>query len=276
MTNLQNNGLANLLKVKGRGIAPLLSGRIVGGQATTIEQFPWQVSMQRFGSHRCGGSLLSANRVLSAAHCSFNITTNLLRIRAGSTLSQSDGQLLDVSVIINHPFYDDETLDYDIAVLWLASSFNMESPRLSAIRIPCQYDGVAVGAMAQVSGWGAICQNCPGSSGLRYVSVPIVSNSECDAAYEGGITQRMICAGFPEGGRNACEGDSGGPLVVSGTLVGVVSWGEGCAQAGLPGVYARVSEFTNWIDTLVAGPSCVNSFVNDKEKVDKHDIKQLL
>ena len=207
--------------------------------------------MQRFGSHRCGGSLITANRVLSAAHCTFGISIPGLAIRAGSTFSQDGGQLLSVSVINNHQSYNDDTLDNDICVLWISGSFFMNEPFLSAIRIPYQNEGVAAGALAQVAGWGALCENCPGSSVLRYISVPIVPNGECYDAFTGRITPRMICAGFFDGSQDACQGDTGGPLTISGTVVGIVSWGEGCARVGRPGVYTRVAEFSNWINALI-------------------------
>ena len=243
----ESNGLADLLQSYGRGLEPLLEGRIVGGNPTTIEQFPWQVSMQRFGGHRCGAVILSANRMLSAAHCTNIITLVGLAVRAGSSQSQSGGQLLNVDRVVNHPQFNQFTLDNDICVLWLAGSFNMAPAGLSTIRIPSQNEGTAIGAMGQVSGWGALCEGCAGSPDLRYVSKPVITNAQCNTAYSGGITAGMLCAGFPEGGRDACQGDSGGPFVVSGTLAGIVSWGSGCARPGFPGVYARVSFYTNWI-----------------------------
>ncbi|PSN36617.1 Trypsin-1, partial [Blattella germanica] len=87
------------------------------------------------------------------------------------------------------------------------------------------------------------------STTLRQVTVPIVADSTCNSNYAayGGITARMICAGSTSGGRDACQGDSGGPLVAGGQLVGVVSWGVGCARPSYPGVYAKVSNLRSWI-----------------------------
>ncbi|NBU64481.1 MAG: serine protease, partial [Chloroflexia bacterium] len=86
---------------------------------------------------------------------------------------------------------------------------------------------------------------------LRKVTVPIVSNTTCNTNYGGGITARMVCAGLPTGGVDSCQGDSGGPLFVNDAstpkLIGVVSWGEGCAVAGKPGVYANVQAMRSWI-----------------------------
>lgn len=225
--------------------------RIVGGLATTIEQFPWIVSMQRFGAHRCGASIITHNRLVSAAHCTFALAASSLQIRAGSTHSQSGGQFEQVSDVINHPQYNFITLNNDICVMWLERSLTLGGPTAAPIRLPEQGAGVATGAMAQVAGWGSMVEGGPGSPGLRYVSVPIVTNAQCSQSYGPGITAGMLCAGFPEGGRDACQGDSGGPLTLGASLIGVVSWGAGCARPGFPGVYARVAHFRNWVDSVM-------------------------
>ena len=92
---------------------------------------------------------------------------------------------------------------------------------------------------------------------LQWVRVPAITNSECNSAYNGDITDSMICAGYPgEGGKDACQGDSGGPFVcANGTksvIAGVVSWGYGCAEAQYPGVYARVAKYADWIATTIS------------------------
>lgn len=90
---------------------------------------------------------------------------------------------------------------------------------------------------------------------LLKVSMPVVDRASCKASYAGlvrgvQVTEQMVCAGLPEGGEGTCQGDSGGPLVdaATGTLVGVVSWAQGCARAGMPSVFARVGEFVDWIN----------------------------
>jgi trypsin len=101
-----------------------------------------------------------------------------------------------------------------------------------------------------VSGWGTLSS---GSSSLptqlQAVTVNIVSSSECDSAYSsyGGITENMICAAVSGGGKDACQGDSGGPLVAGDSLVGLVSWGVGCAEARYPGVYSNVAALRGFI-----------------------------
>lgn len=83
---------------------------------------------------------------------------------------------------------------------------------------------------------------------LYGVEIPIVDRNECNQDYDGLIEPDMICAGIPEGGKDSCQGDSGGPVVIDGKLVGIVSWGFGCAEPGYPGVYTNVAYFKNWID----------------------------
>lgn len=107
-----------------------------------------------------------------------------------------------------------------------------------------------------VTGWGAIREGGPTSDTLQEVQVPIMSNSECRKSKYGErrITDNMLCAGYKDGGKDSCQGDSGGPLHVvqhgQHQLAGVVSWGEGCAKGGYPGVYARVNRYGTWIRSL--------------------------
>lgn len=80
--------------------------------------------------------------------------------------------------------------------------------------------------------------------------VPLIKQEACAAAYENfqQLTERMLCAGIPKGGKDSCQGDSGGPLMVKNQLIGVVSWGKGCARPNYPGVYARLTVLKDWIE----------------------------
>jgi trypsin len=105
------------------------------------------------------------------------------------------------------------------------------------------------GSLAVVSGWGAVSAGGPYSMQLQAVEIYIVSREECNSAYAdyGGITGYMICAGVTGGGKGPCQGDSGGPLVVGGQLVGIVSWGYGCAEFAYPGVYSDVASLRSFV-----------------------------
>lgn len=91
------------------------------------------------------------------------------------------------------------------------------------------------------------------------VGVPTISNRDCAQMYKASRIDidpnAMICAGYKQGGKDSCQGDSGGPFILKGTngytLQGVVSFGVGCARPGLPGVYARVSDYVSWIETQI-------------------------
>jgi len=242
---LQKNGLAALLAEHG-GMVPMGEGRIVGGDAIAWTTTPWIVSMLRLGSHRCGGSIISATRVVSAAHCTVGIPGNGFSVRAGSTNNNAGGQTVATSNVVNHPQYSAATLNNDICVMLLAGSLTTGA----IISRPAQGAGTAAGVNAFVAGWGATCEGCAGTVALRGVTVPVVANAQCNTNYGGGITAQMLCAGFAAGGRDACQGDSGGPLTANGQLIGVVSWGQGCARPNFPGVYARTSSFTTWINGI--------------------------
>lgn len=224
----------------------LLAGRIVGGTETTIEHIPWIVSLRFFGSHRCGGSIISTTRVLSAAHCTAGISPNFLEIRAGSTNFGVGGHLRTISQFVNHPLFSSSTLRNDISILQFVTPLNTNLPSISIISLP--YFSAPVGSLAQVSGWGATCESCSFSAILRYIMIPIISNLDCNRVYEGSITDGMMCALYPGGTRDACQGDSGGPLTHNNVLEGIVSWGNGCARPNFPGVYTRVAFYRNWID----------------------------
>ncbi|XP_069685332.1 trypsin beta-like [Periplaneta americana] len=226
---------------------PLPDGRIVGGTTTTITNFPYQLSLRYSGSHICGASIISANWAVTAGHCIIGSASSLT-LRAGSTYSNTGGTVHQVSQAIRHGSYNANTLDYDIAVLKVSSAFSFGS---SVQAIPLETGSVSAGTSAVVSGWGTTSEGGSASTTLRQVAVPIVSDSSCNSAYSsyGGITARMICAGYTSGGKDACQGDSGGPLVANGKLIGIVSWGAGCARPNYPGVYTKVSALRSWISS---------------------------
>lgn len=202
-----------------------------------------------WGSHHCGASIIAPHRALTAAHCTSGMSHTFVSLRAGSTDNRNGGQLVQTAAFVSHPQYNPRTLDNDIAVVHMADHFNMdEYPRIAQISMPAPRALLEPGTMSSVAGWGSVCEGCAGTSQLRSVDVPIISNEECSRLYDGGITRGMLCAGFPEGGRDACQGDSGGPLSADGHLVGVVSWGAGCARPRSPGVYADVAFYREWVD----------------------------
>lgn len=237
---------------------------IVGGSTTSIQQYPWQVSLQsRYGGHFCGGSIIDEEWILTAAHCIESERASGVRVVAGTSQLGSGGQVRGVSQIIAHPSYNGYRIEagYDIALLRLSSPLT-PSASVAVVPIVTGEDRAAgitsPGTLASVSGWGATREGGYGTSTLKAVSLPLVSTSQASQLYRLQLPDGVLAAGFVgEGGADACQGDSGGPLVVSGPrgpqLAGVVSWGYGCARANYPGLYTRVSSFESWLEGYIPG-----------------------
>ncbi|XP_017007944.2 trypsin beta-like [Drosophila takahashii] len=226
------------------GLLPQMDGRIIGGTATSISDIPWQLSLQSYGSHYCGAVIISPSYALTAAHCLPDyIPIEVLRVRAGSSWWFIGGDLISVASKTAHEDYDSSTLDNDIGLIELSQALTFSSyiqPIAVATSDPED------GEDAIVSGWGS---QLPGTSinslHLRAVPVKTISETACRSAYGNRITANMFCAGAP--GKDACQGDSGGPLVTTnGIVIGVVSWGNGCARPQYPGVYTKVGKYLTW------------------------------
>lgn len=183
------------------------NGRIVGGYSGNIENFPYQISMNHYGSHRCGGSIVHKNFVLTAAHCTVGVMMNALSVRAGSSMHTTGGVSVSVSKIVQHPRYNSNTLDFDISIMYLSRSLIFTNS-LHAINLPHQGEVLAVGTNTLISGWGALSEIAGSTRQLQYVQVPIIDDYTCQAAYRGYnvITRNMICAGvYRVGGKDACK-----------------------------------------------------------------------
>nr|XP_027323621.1 ovochymase-2 isoform X4 [Anas platyrhynchos] len=226
--------------------------RIVGGSQVKQGSHPWQVSLKRRQKHFCGGTIVSAQWVVTAAHCILerNIL-EYLNVTAGEydlRIRENGEQTLPVKYVIKHPNFDPRRpMNYDVALLKLDGVFKFSSSVLPA----CLPD--PDGVLPQV---------------LYEVNLPILNRKECSRALSSlkkpiqGDT--IMCAGFPDGGKDACQGDSGGPLLCQRKhgvwiLAGVVSWGMGCARGwignekkkyyerGSPGIFTDLSAVLSWI-----------------------------
>ncbi|MDQ7074901.1 MAG: trypsin-like serine protease [Gammaproteobacteria bacterium] len=239
-----------------------VTNRIVGGTPSVAGAYPWMVSLQDNFGHFCGGSLIADRWVLTAAHCTFDnnntpLPASQLHVAIGiNTLdSVTPNQLITVKTIHIHPDYTHNSgSDSDIALLELSQTSN-QTPTLTAT--PSLMNQIAVASPLRVMGWGVLQENGRASNTLQEVDLPLVSQNSCNQSYGGGITDNMLCAGFAAGGKDSCQGDSGGPLLYQNNgvwhQVGVVSFGNGCAQAGFPGVYTRVANYESWIKEFVQG-----------------------
>lgn len=244
--------------------AALQTTNIVGGQPAEQGEWGWQV-LVRPGAYLCGGSLVAADWVLTAAHCVFDNNGDLLpaeaiHVTVGETYRgklEGTEQLLNVSEIFAHEAYDEWSNNNDIALLHLATPALLnEAVAIVPLLTNEIADLAAEGNLATVTGWGTTEEGGNSSSALMEVSVPVVANELCNRSY-GIITDNMICGGLQDGGKDSCQGDSGGPLVVADEdgnwyLAGVVSFGYGCARADFYGVYTRVSQYVTWIQDTMA------------------------
>ncbi|KAM4632595.1 prostasin-like isoform 2-T2 [Discoglossus pictus] len=246
-----------------------LSSRIIGGQDSEPGAWPWQVSLQRNGIHICGGSLISERWVLSVAHCfTLPVVLSQYSVRLGAyQLSKSSHNEVVSSLtrIIRHPAYYGIGSMGDIALLELNVLIKFTSYILP-VCLPDTSTTVSNGMSSWVTGWGtsSLSKPLPDPKTLQQVELPLLDQWSCDQMYHIGssvspteviIQEDMICAGDQAGGKDSCQGDSGGPLVghLNNTwvLLGLVSWGIDCALPNRPGVYTRVSHYSDWISRYI-------------------------
>lgn len=249
------------------------STRIVGGTTTEVNEYPWQVGVTYTYSSTffCGGTLISDQWVMTAAHCTRGDQPSQLKVvlgehNTGST-SESDQIPMGVTRIVEHPSYSSSTLNNDFSLIKLDSKVDFAAhPHIRPVCLPTSTSNNYAGEFAIVTGWGTTSSSGSLSAALREVRVKVLSNQECKAtSYSNAeIKDQMVCAGVTAGGKDSCQGDSGGPLISSKSgdgvtagqnydLIGVVSWGYGCAVAEYPGVYARISTVLDWISSTTSG-----------------------
>ncbi|XP_022825250.1 trypsin delta-like [Spodoptera litura] len=228
--------------------------RIVNGEAVDITEVPYQAALRRRvlsgWAHSCGAVIITNRGLLTAAHCveAFVSQPSLLRVVVGTSSRLNGGKTYDVSAIYSHEAFSATTLENDIALL--ATSKVIEfSESVAPVSFASEHYVLPAGTGAVVSGFGTTSYEGSSSEVLKAARVSIVSQSVCARAYLriATIGAGMVCANGSNPPKDACQGDSGGPLVVRNVLVGIVSWGEGCANTNYPGVYTRVSEYSPWI-----------------------------
>ena len=253
-------------------IKPHTFGRIINGEDAIPHSWPWMVSLQTMGQHFCGGSLINEQWVLSAGHC-YQGTDGIVVILGAHNVSSQDTEdtkiTIGVSKAFQHESYGDMEssdpqlfggveFDYMLMKLEQPVEFNdVISPLCLAAAPPSDHQH------CYSMGWGLDEFNAENYEMhapdiLQQFMSPAVDSARCNSPemYNGRVSTTAMCAGYEEGGRGNCFGDSGGPLVtkVNGrwSQVGIVSWGEPCALAMFPTIYAEVSQMVEWMEQIVA------------------------
>ncbi|XP_012250668.2 trypsin-1-like [Athalia rosae] len=239
--------------------------RIVGGNITELHEFPWMASFTKRGKFYCAGSLISKKHILTAAHCLEGFNTEDIHIVLGdhNRASREDTVVRRrIKSAQIHENFDPYSYNNDIALVELDKPVQFNG----IIRPACLPDNRPIdyaGSMAVVAGWGRTGERESVSDSLRKVDLPILSDEECRmAGYDKKrLTENMFCAGYLEGQRDACQGDSGGPLHIVGSyghleVIGIVSWGRGCARPQFPGIFTKLTNYLGWLRDHLDG-QCV-------------------
>lgn len=264
------------IRAPGSAPEPATTTKIIGGTTAPAGKFPFQAALiaartpegsEHFGQF-CGGSLIDQRWVLTAAHCVPDTDPNEVDIYVGSNVLPAGGGVAaggfrsQVDAIIVHERYDPATNDSDIALLHIVGPMP-DNPGTAVVATP-ELDSRYAYPLgdAVVIGWGATEEGGGTTPNLMRVWVDIQDSVVCSSNYQAvlpsaEITENMLCAGLPDGGKDSCQGDSGGFLgapLGNGRYVqlGVVSWGVGCARPDLFGVYTRVSKYADWIASQIA------------------------
>jgi len=213
----------------------------------------------------CGGSLIDGSHILTAAHCVRDYRPEDLRIRLGEWDVNNDSEFythieFDATNIFIHEEFYPGNLYNDLAMIRLQGYVDfVRNPHVSPVCLPDLHENFA-GYRCHVSGWGKDAFEAGSYQHvLKEVEVPVHSHGQCERMLQRTrlgpnfvLHQGFLCAGGEEG-KDACKGDGGGPLVceVNGVsqLAGIVSWGVGCGQQDVPGIYVKVSHFNQWIQT---------------------------
>jgi secreted trypsin-like serine protease len=230
--------------------------KIVGGDEAEEGQFPALIAVAYSGEGTpfqrqfCGGSLIAEDVVLTAAHCVDELSADDVVVFSGSIDLESpdlvETEVVDVHVA--HDYNEPVDLANDWALLKLDESLDIEP--IDVGTEPEEFETITT------AGWGETGSGYP--TVARWVELPFVDDEACEDAYSDSFdAQTMLCAGDLEnGGIDSCQGDSGGPAMAPDEdgeliLVGIVSWGEGCAEPGYPGVYSEVADFNSAIDDVL-------------------------
>jgi len=253
------------------GFSNVTLRRIVGGEPASLGAWPWITALGYTNSKNpnvpkwlCGGALISSRHVLTAGHCVHG-RSDLYKVRIGDLDLNNDydgaypfEDFIERKTV--HPQYNPRTYTNDVAIL----KTTQEVPFTSMVHPICLPvdDFMRTRNVEKtypfIAGWGSVYFHGPASTRLLQTQIPVRTQAECQNAFRNFpttvIDNRVLCAGFARGGKDACQGDSGGPLMAPHPrnqktyfIIGVVSYGFKCAEPGFPGVYSRVTSFLDFI-----------------------------
>ncbi|CAF1237001.1 unnamed protein product [Rotaria magnacalcarata] len=258
--------------------------KIIGGENAMENSWGWAVSIRIRNNHMCGGSLISSQLVLTAAHCIVSVKTiSSLSVTAGSKYLSMINQQRSVSQAFIPFNYDLTTYTNDIAIIRLSSPFDMNDRSLAFICLPPSIENYPPDNMTAVAiGWGVLSTTDKTSSNtLQQVTLKTISNviSTCSISVHDENVQ--ICAGVQGGGKDTCQGDSGGPLMMFSNqrwyIVGITSYGNGCASPYYPGIYTRVSIYKKDIICFLKNEtSCIQQKFLVRNSVSSYSMNYLL
>ena len=245
---------------------------IVGGSTATIADAPWQVGIlstlhsNDYDNQFCGGSLISTDWVVTAAHCVTGQTTSNTKILIGKTyLSTTSANGVPIKTIIVHPSYNSSNHKNDIALIQLSSPVSLSAGSIATI--PLAASTPSAGTSALITGWGRNSRSWNADNypdRLYKGTVNLISDATCSYNYPSLGYSEMVCAGTSGYMVDTCQGDSGGPLAVNiagtWTLVGITSFGIGCADYD-PGVYAEVATYKTWVEANALSLPLVTSVI---------------
>ncbi|KAK4883234.1 hypothetical protein RN001_006553 [Aquatica leii] len=220
--------------------------RLIGGTQTEDGEFPYQVSIKLSGEHICGGSILNAKNVLTAAHCVYEEKASSLTMDVGSNHVSYGGTSYNVKFFICHADFNPNYFTHDISLVKpsrpIEFTFKVQPIALNTQYVPSDIDCLTIG-------WGSINSAEETSDNLQIIRLKTFDTNRCKWQHSFWTIQKVsdanICT-YTKYGEGACHGDSGGPLIQNKLQIGIVSWGNPCG-INFPDVFTRVSSYIKWI-----------------------------